>query len=96
MAGQEVVCTAQNDAALDGLLTVLHQDRVEEGISSTLDMPLLSEHDTHALQKISGEFEVCHSCYPGTIFLPSGCSLMLISARSPATCPGRSVKPFDP
>ena len=58
MAGQEVVCTAQNDAALDGLLTVLHQDRLEEGISSTLDMPLLSQHDTNALQKISTEFEV--------------------------------------
>ncbi|KAK9840140.1 hypothetical protein WJX74_004030 [Apatococcus lobatus] len=58
VAGQEVICTAQNDADLTGLLTVLHQDRVEEGISSTLDMPLLSEHDTHALQRFSEEFEI--------------------------------------
>ncbi len=56
--GQEIICRAQNNAELDGLLTVLHQDRVEEGISSTLDMPLLSQHDVEALLKISAEFEV--------------------------------------
>lgn len=33
--GQEVVCIAQNDSLLDGLLTLIHQERSEEfGMSS--------------------------------------------------------------
>ena len=62
--GEEVICRALNDAELDGLLTVLHQDRAEEGISSTLDMPLLSQHDVEALQKMSAEFEVDIQSWP--------------------------------
>ena len=35
MAGQDVVCTAQNDALLEGLLTVIHKEREAEfGMSS--------------------------------------------------------------
>ena len=33
--GQEVTCVAQNDSLLDGLLTLIHQERTEEfGMSS--------------------------------------------------------------
>lgn len=32
--GQEVVCTALNDALLDGLLTVIHSERGGDGMSS--------------------------------------------------------------
>lgn len=32
--GNEVVCTAVNDALLDGLLTVIHSERGGDGMSS--------------------------------------------------------------
>ena len=39
----EVVCTAENDAVLDGLLTVIHSERESDGMSnsqvSTLSTP---------------------------------------------------------
>ena len=34
VAGQDVVCTAVNDAELDGLLTVIHSERGGDGMSS--------------------------------------------------------------
>ena len=38
--GPEVTCIAQNDAQLDGLLTLIHQERTEEfGMSSFQVLP---------------------------------------------------------
>jgi hypothetical protein len=37
--GQEVVCVAQNDALLGGLLTVIHSELDERGMSSIQARP---------------------------------------------------------
>lgn len=34
MKGNDVICTAVNDALLDGLLTVIHSERGGDGMSS--------------------------------------------------------------
>ena len=57
--GNNVKCTAQNDAVMDGLLTVTHHSANEEDMSSMqADLPLLSEHDVHAIRDITSQFEV--------------------------------------
>jgi len=57
--GNNVKCTAQNDAVMDGLLTVTHHSANEEDrMSMQADLPLLSEHDVHAIRDITSQFEV--------------------------------------
>ena len=57
--GNDVKCTAQNDAVLDGLLTVTHHSANEEDMMSMqADLPLLCEHDVHAIRDITSQFEV--------------------------------------
>ncbi len=57
--GNNVRCTAQNDAVMDGLLTVTHHSANEEDrMSMQADLPLLSEHDVHAIRGITSQFEV--------------------------------------
>lgn len=57
--GNNVKCTAQNDAVMDGLLTVTHHSANEEDrMSMQADLPLLSEHDVHAIRDITTQFEV--------------------------------------
>lgn len=57
--GNNVKCTAQNDAVMDGLLTVTHHSANEEDMMSMqADLPLLSEHDVHAIRDITAQFEV--------------------------------------
>jgi pyruvate kinase len=57
--GNNVKCTAQNDAVMDGLLTVTHHSANEENrMSMQADLPLLSEHDVHAIRDITTQFEV--------------------------------------
>ncbi|KAK9804986.1 hypothetical protein WJX73_008258 [Symbiochloris irregularis] len=56
-----VTCVAQNDAVLDGLLTLIHQDRADEygRMSNTqASMPVLTESDISAIKAISKEFEI--------------------------------------
>lgn len=57
--GCNVKCTAQNDAVMDGLLTVTHHSANERDMMSMqADLPVLSEHDVHAIRDISSHFEV--------------------------------------
>lgn len=57
--GCNVRCTAQNDAVMDGLLTVTHHSANESDMMSMqADLPVLSEHDVHAIRDITSHFEV--------------------------------------
>lgn len=55
----EVICTAKNNAVLDGLLTIFHQERSAEGLSNLQnDLPCLTDFDRQAIQVLASEFEV--------------------------------------
>ena len=55
----EVICTAGNNAVLDGLLTVFHLERSAEGLSNLQnDLPALTDFDREAIQVLGSEFEV--------------------------------------
>lgn len=55
----EVICQAKNDAVLDGLLTVFHQERSEEGLSNIQnDLPALTDFDRQAVAILASEFEI--------------------------------------
>ncbi|KAK9908291.1 hypothetical protein WJX75_005628 [Coccomyxa subellipsoidea] len=57
--GQDVVCTAVNDAMLDGLLTVIHSEQGGDGMSSLqTDLPLLTQFDEDAIKMFTKEFEI--------------------------------------
>eukprot|EP00891_Asterochloris_glomerata_P008068 jgi/Astpho2/8068/e_gw1.00120.16.1_t len=56
--GENVVCEAQNDAMLDGLLTVIHSSDSEQISNIQADLPLLSEHDVAAIRSIAEEHEI--------------------------------------
>lgn len=56
---KEVICQAKNDAVLDGLLTVFHQERSIEGLANLQnDLPALTEFDRQAISILSSEFEI--------------------------------------
>ena len=58
--GDDVICTALNDAHMDGLLTVIHSERGGDGMSSLqTDLPLLTDYDEEAIKVFVKEFEVC-------------------------------------
>ena len=58
--GDDVICTALNDAHMDGLLTVIHSERGGDGMSSLqTDLPLLTEYDEQAIKVFIKEHEVC-------------------------------------
>lgn len=55
----EVICVAKNNAVLDGLLTIFHQERSSEGLSNLQnDLPCLTDFDREAIKTLSKEFEV--------------------------------------
>jgi pyruvate kinase len=55
----EVTCVAQNDAVLDGLLTVFHMERSSHELSNVQNtLPVLSESDRMGLVEIAKSFEV--------------------------------------
>ena len=55
-----MICTALNDAHMDGLLTVIHSEREGDGMSSLqTDLPLLTDYDEQAIKTFIKEFEVC-------------------------------------
>ena len=57
--GSDVKCIAQNDAVMDGLLTVTHHAaNQDDKACMQADLPLLSEHDVHAIRDITSTFEV--------------------------------------
>ena len=73
--GDEVRCTALNDAHMDGLLTVIHSEKGGDGMSSMqTDLPLLTDHDEEAIKIFIKEFEVCSSCGCHQPFLARSCN----------------------
>ena len=61
--GDDVICTALNDAHMDGLLTVIHSERGGDGMSSLqTDLPLLTEYDEKAIKMFIKEHEVRAAC----------------------------------
>jgi pyruvate kinase len=55
----EVVCVAKNNAVLDGLLTIFHQERSADALSNLQnDLPCLTDFDRQAIQTLASEFEV--------------------------------------
>ena len=55
----EVICEAKNDAVLDGLLTIFHQERSVEGLSNLQnDLSCLTVFDRQAIEALAKEFEV--------------------------------------
>eukprot|EP00890_Picochlorum_soloecismus_P002397 jgi/Picsp_1/3158/NSC_05998-R1_pyruvate kinase len=55
----EVICVAKNNAVLDGLLTIFHQERSSEGLSNLQnDLPCLTDFDREAIRTLAKEFEV--------------------------------------
>ena len=68
--GDDVICTALNDAHMDGLLTVIHSEQGGAGMSSLqTDLPLLTEYDEKAIKVFITEHEVA-SCLLGDIDMP--------------------------
>eukprot|EP01024_Parvocaulis_polyphysoides_P060856 TRINITY_DN6676_c0_g1_i5.p1 TRINITY_DN6676_c0_g1~~TRINITY_DN6676_c0_g1_i5.p1 ORF type:complete len:454 (+),score=90.32 TRINITY_DN6676_c0_g1_i5:27-1364(+) len=56
---EDVICVARNTTVLEGLLTVIHQERSESRIDNIQNkLPLLSERDIEYLTKLSKEFEI--------------------------------------
>jgi pyruvate kinase len=55
----DVICKVKNDAVLDGLLTIFHQERSHEGLSNLQnDLPCLTDFDKQAIKTLAKEFEV--------------------------------------
>jgi len=55
----DVVCVAQNNACLDGLLTVFHLERSRGEVANTQnDQPLLAEYDRTAIKALGAEFDI--------------------------------------
>jgi pyruvate kinase len=55
----DVICKVKNDAVLDGLLTIFHQERSQEGLSNIQnDLPCLTDFDKQAIATLCKEFEV--------------------------------------
>lgn len=54
-----VVCTANGNSELDGLLTVFHTERSPDGLSNKQnDLPILNSEDKATLKALSKEFEI--------------------------------------
>jgi pyruvate kinase len=59
VSATEVTCEAKNDAVLDGLLTIFHQERSVEGLSNLQnDLSCLTVFDRQAIEALAKEFEV--------------------------------------
>lgn len=61
MEGDDVVCTANNNAVLQGLLTVIHSrvhEASEESHVVEADLPLLTQQDVEAVKYLAGKFDI--------------------------------------
>lgn len=57
--GPDVVCVANNDTTLDGLLTIFHTERSVEGVSNMQNrLPILTPADEEAIAALASEFEI--------------------------------------
>lgn len=55
----DVICRAQNDAVLDGLLTVYHVERSSDQLLNLQnDLPLLSDYDKECLAALAQDYEI--------------------------------------
>jgi len=55
----DVICTANSNSQLDGLLTVFHTERSPDGLSNKQnDLPILCSEDKATLKALSREFEI--------------------------------------
>lgn len=59
VVGPDVICEAQNDAVLDGLLTVFHGERSSDNLLNVQnELPLLSEYDRECLSNLALDYEI--------------------------------------
>eukprot|EP01025_Chloroclados_australasicus_P068185 TRINITY_DN945_c0_g1_i5.p1 TRINITY_DN945_c0_g1~~TRINITY_DN945_c0_g1_i5.p1 ORF type:complete len:705 (-),score=73.19 TRINITY_DN945_c0_g1_i5:335-2299(-) len=57
--GQDIICKAKNATILEGLLTVVHQERSLHGIDNIQNsLPLMGDYDVEYLTKLSEEFKI--------------------------------------
>ena len=59
MTDTEVICTANGNSELDGLLTVFHTERSPDGLANKQnDLPVLNRTDMAALETLAKDFEI--------------------------------------
>lgn len=57
--GDDVICTANNHANLDGLVTIFHTERSPDTLNNVQnDLPIMTEDDKSNIKDLSTEFEV--------------------------------------
>ena len=57
--GDDVYCTANNHANLDGLVTIFHTERSSDTLNNVQnDLPIMTEDDKSNIKDLSVEFEV--------------------------------------
>ena len=57
--GDDVMCTANNHANLDGLVTIFHTERSPDTLNNVQnDLPIMTEDDKSNIKDLSTEFEV--------------------------------------
>lgn len=57
--GDNVICTANNHANLDGLVTIFHTERSPDTLNNVQnDLPIMTEDDKSNIKDLSTEFEV--------------------------------------
>lgn len=57
--GTDVICVAQNDATMEGLLTAYHVERSLSGVENLQNgLPLFSERDKACITELAGEFDI--------------------------------------
>ena len=57
--GDDVYCTANNHANLDGLVTIFHTERSSDTLNNVQnDLPIMTEEDKSNIKDLSLEFEV--------------------------------------
>ena len=59
VGSQDVVCRANNEADLDGLLTVFHCERSSTSLANVQnDLPILAESDREAVASLGADFDI--------------------------------------
>lgn len=57
--GDDVYCTANNHANLDGLVTIFHTERSSDTLNNVQnDLPIMTDEDKSNIKDLSTEFEV--------------------------------------
>ena len=57
--GDNVYCTANNHANLDGLITIFHSERSPDTLNNIQnDLPIMTDDDKSNIKELAAEFEV--------------------------------------